>query len=283
MATRVRRTRAAIRKYADHLIRLVAEHAPASVRQIFYVATTLDLEEKSERGYKRIVEQLSNLRLSGEIPWKDIADRSRWQRKPLTFSGPRAAMEHTRRTYRRGVWHDLEERVFMVLEKDALVGVVGDVTADYDVPLLVTRGFSSLSFVRGLAEDIVAYNEAGIHSYVYALGDWDPSGVQAHEAFDRRLKDWCPARSYSFGRLGVTAGQIAGWALPARPTKRSTHAVHWDGGESVELDAIRPATLRKLVHAAIERHVPAGHLRILKVAEESERNILRAMTDKVFV
>ena len=125
MATRVRRTRAAIRKYADHLIRLVAEHAPASVRQIFYVATTLDLEEKSERGYKRIVEQLSNLRLSGEIPWKDIADRSRWQRKPLTFSGPRAAMEHTRRTYRRGVWHDLEERVFMVLEKDALVGVVG--------------------------------------------------------------------------------------------------------------------------------------------------------------
>ena len=147
----------------------------------------------------------------------------------------------------------------------------------------MTRGFSSLSFVRGLAEDIVAYDKNGIHSYVYALGDWDPSGVMAHEAFERRLKNWCPAGSYSFGRLGVTEGQIARWALPTRPTKRSTHAVHWAGGESVELDAIRPATLRKLVHLAVERHVPAGHVTALKVAEESERNILRTMTDKVRV
>ncbi len=281
MAKRFRRTRAAIQKYADDLITLVAEHAPASVRQIFYLAVARNLEEKSEPGYKRIVEQLSNLRLSGEIPWAEIADRSRWQRKPLTFSGARAAMEHTRRTYRRSVWFELKQRVMVVLEKDALVGVVGDVTEEYDVPLLVTRGFSSLSFVRGLAEDIVAYDGEGIHSYVYALGDWDPSGVKAHEAFDRRLKDWCPAGSYSFSRLGVTEEQIADWALPTRPTKQSTHAVHWDGGESVELDSIRPATLRELVHIAIERHVPPSHMRVLKVAEESERNILRAMTDKI--
>ena len=72
--------------------------------------------------------------------------------------------------------------MFVVLEKDALTGVVGDITEEYDVPLLVTRGFSSLSFIHGLAEDINVYADYGVTTYVYALGDWDPSGVKAHES-----------------------------------------------------------------------------------------------------
>ena len=277
---RRRRSRAELEALNAALVRLAAALAPASVRQIFYAATTEGVIPKTEQAYKRVVERLKVLRLAGWVPWSHIADRSRWQRKPLTFPGIEAAIEHTRRTYRRAVWQDLDERVYIVLEKDALVGVVGDVTEEYDVPLLVTRGFSSLSFTHGLAEDVGRNDAAGIDTYVYALGDWDPSGIKAHEAFEDRLAEWCDPLAYTFERIAVKPDQIVAWNLPSRPTKQSTHATRWTGGESVELDAIRPARLRTLVYSTIEQHLPAGHLKALEAAEQSEREALRVLTHK---
>ena len=88
------------------------------------------------------------------MSWHHITDLTRWQRKPLTFNNLETAVEHTRRTYRRAVWYGLDRRVFVVLEKEALASVVGAVTEEYDVPLLVTKGFSSLTFAHSVAEDI---------------------------------------------------------------------------------------------------------------------------------
>ena len=277
---RKRRTKEELKALDDSLVSLAADAAPATVRQIFYLATTSRSGlEKDEPEYKRACDRLKALRLVGRVPWNHIADRTRFQRKPLTFSDIYAAVEHTRRNYRRAVWSELGCRVFVVLEKDALAGVVGDVTEEFDVPLLITRGFSSLSFIHQTAEDINEYAERDITTYVYALGDWDPSGLQAHESFESRLKEWCPAAKdnpygFVFSRLAVTRDQIARWQLPTRPTKESSHAADWNGGDSVELDAVPPDTLRMLVREALERHIPVGHMNALRVAEESERSYL---------
>ena len=206
--------------------------------------------------------------------------------EPLTFNDIETAVEHTRQTYRRAVWYGLDRRVLVVLEKEALAGVVGAVTDEYDVPLLVTKGFSSLTFAHGVAEDINRYSNAGITTHVYALGDWDPSGVKAHTAFKRRLEEWCHVDDehyygFKFSRLAVTCDQIQQWNLPSRPTKPSTHAGDWKGGDSVELDAVRPDALRALVRNAIEQHLPPGHMRTLQVSEESERQILERLSKLV--
>ena len=47
------------------------------------------------------------------------------------------------------------------------------------------------------------------------------------------------------------------------------------GTGSVELDASSPATLRSLVRERIERHMDPGELRVLKLAEEQEREVLK--------
>ena len=211
---RLRRTREEMRQLDCGLIALASKLGPATVRQLFYLATTLGIILKTESGYRRVVERLSHLRLCGAIPWHQIADRTRRLSKPLTFTGVDAALEHTRETYRRAVWHGLEDRLFVVLEKDALLGVVGDVTAEYDVPLLVTRGFSSLSFTHILADYISLYHKRGLLSFVYALGDWDPSGTLAHDNIRKRLSGWCPKDSYKFRRLAVTPEQISALDLP---------------------------------------------------------------------
>ena len=76
------------------------------------------------------------------------------------------------------------------------------------------------------------------------------------------------ARQASFCRVAVTPAQIEAWELPSRPTKTSDpRTKKWTGGDSVELDAIPPETLRSLVRVCIERHIDRNKLEILLVAK----------------
>jgi hypothetical protein len=49
--------------------------------------------------------------------------------------------------------------------------VIYPVTSLYDVPLMVARGYASLSFLHTAAEYI---NELTVPAYIYHLGDFDP-------------------------------------------------------------------------------------------------------------
>ena len=66
----------------------------------------------------------------------------------------RGALEETHRHYRRDYWRDLDDYVEVWLEKDALAGVLYRVTDEWGVPLMVTRGFASLSYIHNAAETI---------------------------------------------------------------------------------------------------------------------------------
>jgi hypothetical protein len=53
------------------------------------------------------------------------------------------------------------------------------------------------------------------------------------------------------------------------------------GDISVELDAIESNQLRALVQETIEIHLPADEFQVLKVAEQSEREIISRLVGKV--
>ncbi len=80
-------------------------------------------------------------------------------------------------------------------------------------------------------------------------------------------------------RLAVSRQQIDEYGLPTRPTKttdsRARKFMREYGTGSVELDALPPAALRGLVRENIERHMNAERLRVMKLAEEQERDLLR--------
>jgi hypothetical protein len=80
-----------------------------------------------------------------------------------------------------------------------------------------------------------------------------------------------------FETLAVTEEQIAQLELSTRPHKRQSSADKlWPHDFACELDAIPADTLRAMVQDAIELHLPANQLAILKIAEESEREQLNA-------
>ncbi len=116
------------------LYAIVAEQYPMTVRQVFYQATVRGVIEKTETGYAKVQTLLADMRRDGEVPYARLADNTRWMRKPTTFDGADEAIEHTARFYRKALWTETDAYVEVWQEKDALAGVVVDVTDEYDVP-----------------------------------------------------------------------------------------------------------------------------------------------------
>ncbi|HEY8609856.1 MAG TPA: hypothetical protein VIL69_01035 [Roseomonas sp.] len=249
-----------------------------TVRQVFYQATVQGLVDKTEQGYAKVKTDLGDMRRAGALPYSWLADNTRWQRKPQTFGGIEAALADTAQFYRKDLWRDADAYVEIWLEKDALSGVLYPVTEEYDVPLMVARGYASLSFLHGAATYIA---ELAVPAHIYHLSDFDPSGVDAGRKIEASLRAMAPRAEIHFERLAVLPEQIGDWSLPTRPTKTSDSRAKGFGAVSVELDAIEPGRLRAIVQAAIERHLPAEQLRILKAAEASERGILLNLVERL--
>ena len=153
-------------------------------------------------------------------------------------------------------------------------------TSQFDVPLMVSRGMPSLTFLHKSAQAIRNAAEHDKQTFIYQFGDHDPSGVLIPKTIERRLNEMCEL----FGcpppqvkRIALTEKQIKRYRLPTRPTKRNGNA-HAAGfvGRSVELDALPPGVLRNLVRKAIEQHISPAQTLGLRAAEESERKLLLA-------
>jgi hypothetical protein len=129
-------------------------------------------------------------------------------------------------------------------------------------------------------QEIIDIQDEGRLVFLYHLGDHDPSAVGAWQDFTRKVTGFCEEESWPphFERLAVTREQIASLELPTRPTKANDpRSARWQGGGSVEVDAIRAPVLRAIVENAIMRHIDRDQLEITKRVEEQERAGLLAL------
>jgi hypothetical protein len=259
----------------EAIYNVVAENEPMTVRQVFYQMVSSGIISKTEASYKNVVVRLLGLmRREGDLPFAWIADNTRWMRKPRTYSSLEQALDQTARTYRRALWDQQHAYVEIWLEKDALAGVLYDVTEEWDVPLMVTRGYPSLSYLHTAAEAISEENRS---CFIYYFGDHDPSGVDIPRKVEQDLRTFAPDAELQFQRVAVTPAQIEEWELPTRPTKKSDTRGKNFVGESVEVDAIPPARLRDLCRQSIEGHVDPDQLERTQLIEAAERDTLQTI------
>jgi len=270
---RLRRTKATIAGIRTAIIDILTEDNPQTVRQVFYALTVRGKIVKDEAEYHRtVVRLLGELREAGTIPFEWIADNTRWQRKPASFTGIEHCLNSAAEFYSRNLWASMPVQVEVWCEKDALAGVLLLETEVYDIPLMVARGYSSMSFLHSSAKHIEAKKKP---AWIHHFGDLDPSGVDAARDIEAKLRRYAPNTEIHFERPAVTRQQADEWNLPSRPTKQTdTRAKKWTG-TSVELDAIPAARLRELLRGCIERHVDQQQLALLRVAEESERELIK--------
>ena len=269
---RRRRTPAEMDHIRHRLTEIVERDAPTTCRSVFYQAVTEGLIEKTERQYKgTVVRLLGQLRREGAILFRSITDGTRLRRKPLTHDSLEDALWYTKQTYRRALWADQDAYVEVWSEKDAIAGVLHRVTHQWDVPLLVCKGYPSLTYLHSAAEEIDAQ---GKPAYLYYFGDHDPSGIDISRRVEEELRNFAPDAEIYFERIAVTPEQIETLGLPTRPTKQSDSRAKGFEGESVEVDAIPTAELRKLVERCIAQHVDSDVLDTTLRIEEAERETL---------
>lgn len=275
-----RRTKAEMVALRSAIYNMLEAEQPATDRQVFYRIETTGLIKKTEGEYNgTIIRLLSQMRLDGTIPFHWIADNSRWMRKPSTYTSLQAMLRRAAQVYRRSVWDEQYNYVEVWAEKDALAGVLWEVTSQWDVPLMVSKGFASLSFLHSAAETIAEQARQGKETFIYYFGDHDPSGLRIDHQIQKRLREFAPAAEIHFERVAVTPEQIVKMNLPSRPTKtKGTHAKGFVG-ESTEVDAIPPALLRELCEHCITQHIDQDSYNQLRIAEESERDALTAFLD----
>lgn len=277
---RSRRTRAELDSLDATLAAIVAEIEPATVRQVFYQAVVRGLVPKDEaKGYRLVQRRLVDLRETGQVPYGWITDNVRIVRGHNRYGSADDYARVAAEFYRRDYWSDSPVNVEVWLEKDALAGVlVPVVVEECGLDLHVTRGYASVSYLQGAADFIRA---DGRTTYVYLLTDFDPSGLGIAGTVASELMRRSSPVEVRVERLAVDREQVDAWELPTRPTKttdsRARAFVREHGTGSVELDAIPPDVLRGLVRGAIERHMDPERLRVMRLAEEQERDVLRSV------
>lgn len=279
---RVRRTGLEMETIRAAIVDELARYQPMTVRQVFYRLVSTGVIPKSEAAYKNtIVRLLTEMRLDGTVPYGAIADESRRIRRPYTCSDLEDALLDTAEQYRRQLWHNQPVYVQVWLEKDALAGVLYTITEEWDVPLLVTKGYPSITFLHMAAMEIF---RAAKPTFLYYFGDHDPSGEDIPRNVEARLRQFLrqsgSAFDVTFEKVAVTAEQIEAWDLPTRPTKSTDTRSRGFVGESVEVDALPPEQLHDLARECIEGHIDRDRLAVLQAAETSEREILERLAGR---
>lgn len=274
----VRRNKTQMQAMRVCLTDIADQYEVMTVRQLFYRATVFGLIEKTDPGYDKVVEHAKILRHGGMIPYERFADATRWMRKPTTWDSKEQMLAHARDGFRMSLWRDAEVYPEIWCEKDALAGVIAPVTSEYDVPLMVSRGFSSITYLHSSAQEIRRRADRGVKTQIFLMYDFDSAGQLAGRKIAEELR-FMSGSDVGIEMIAVTPEQIAGMDLQTRDPKQIDRKNKWQYDYCCELDAIEPVALADLVESAIESVADADLMHALRLEEQAAKDALSNWID----
>lgn len=258
-------------EFSRALIAIAEREHPASVRQMFYLVLSEGLIAKTEKNYGLVGRVLTELREQGRIPDAYIVDYTRSVELVSMWTTPTEFLETAARSYRRDPWQDQEDRVVIVCEKEALLGVFEPVTQHWCVPLVTLRGYPSRSY---LANDVIQHIDG--RTWVFTFGDYDPSGVNIPQNAYKTLLELRRGEPFEYIRIAINQGQIAEYGLMTRPTKSSdTRSEAFGSDVSVDLEALTSGQLQELVRNAITSRIDLEVWSESLAKEEEQKRLLK--------
>ena len=227
-----------------------------TVRQLYYQLVARDIIANNLKEYKRVAGIFNDARLAGLMDWDAIEDRTReFVRRSRWLSGAHA-MRSIADQFHMDMWQGQPSRVFVIVEKEALIGVFERVCNEWDIPVLAARGYPSVSVVRSFVEsDILPTIQDEQRVHILHFGDHDPSGIDMSrdlkDRFNLFLSPSGDDYNYDFTRCALNMSQVEEQKPPENPAKstdsRFASYVQQFGRSSWELDALNPQYLTQLV------------------------------------
>lgn len=245
-----------------HLIRIAeqicndyaAQGYDLSLRQLYYQFVARDLLENTEKNYKRLGNVISDARLAGLIDWDIIKDRGRSTSIRAKWNSIGEIISACAEQYHVDLWAGQENHVEVMVEKQALEGVLEPVCHRWDVPFTANKGYSSSSALYEAGKRLQAkYREKELH--IIYLGDHDPSGIDMTRDVEERLEQFADSPVHVH-RVALNMDQVELYRPPENPAKitdsRAVTYIRRFSSSSWELDALEPRTLAKLVEDKIK-------------------------------
>lgn len=233
-----------------------------TVRQLYYQMVARDEIENTIQSYKRLAGIISDARNAGMMSWDAIEDRTREFVERQRWTSPRQIVQASYDSYHMDMWVNQPNRVFVIVEKEALVGVMDRACRRLDVPLLAARGYPSDSVLREFAVDrVIETISNNQNAIILHLGDHDPSGVDMTRDIEAKLDRYTEINQMDYDghievrRIALTMEQIEELRPPPNPAKstdsRFAGYAKKFGNKSWELDALPPSYIDDLVSREI--------------------------------
>jgi hypothetical protein len=251
-----------------------------TLRQVYYQLVARDIIPNNEKSYKNTGSLISDGRMAGLIDWNSIIDRTRNLRRNSHWDNPADIVASCAYSFAYDKWEGQEEYVEVWVEKDALVGIVGQVCGRIDVPYFSCRGYVSQSEMWAAAQRLerVSHNK---HIVIIHLGDHDPSGKDMSRDIFDRLQVF--GVQPEFKRIALNMNQIEKYNPPPNPTKltdsRSTGYIQEFGYECWELDALKPEIIDSLIESEVNKHRDIGLYAEMMDKETAAKKLLRRVSE----
>ena len=239
-----------------------------TVRQVYYQLVAADIVPNTLNSYKRVASVINDGKLAGLIDWDALEDRTREFIRNSAWTSGHSILSAAAQSFHMDMWINQPNRVFVVIEKEALVGVLQGTCQRYDVPLLAARGYPSGTVLREFVEsDVLTAINSGQQVTILHLGDHDPSGLDMTRDLRERVELFC-SNTINEGeypevrRIALNMDQIRQFNPPPNPAKTTDARFRayrrQFGVESWELDALKPQYLNDMVRDEILTLVDDG-------------------------
>lgn len=253
-----------------------------TLRQVYYQMVARAIIPNNERSYKNLGSLINDARLAGLIDWNAIEDRTRNLQTRSRWRNPGSIIQSAAYSYHLDYWAGQRCYVEVWVEKDALVGIVGQVCNELDVCYFSCRGYVSQSEMWGAAQRLRKQTEAGREIVLLHLGDHDPSGIDMSRDIQERNVLFKNV-NMEFHRLALNMEQIEQYAPPPNPTKltdsRANGYIENFGYECWELDALEPQVISDLITKNVLKYRDNAVYRRVKDRETKEREKLERISD----
>lgn len=269
---------------------IVTEYVAAgyrlTVRQLYYQLVARAVVPNTEQSYKRVTGIVNDAKLAGLMDWEAIEDRTREFLRRTRWDSASDIVRAAANSFHMDMWEGQQARVFVIVEKEALAGVLDRACKALDVPLLAARGYPSGTVLREFCvADLADALNNGQTVRILHCGDHDPSGID----MTRDLQDRIQIFTEEFGggvgltRIALTMAQIDDQKPPPNPAKttdaRFASYAREYGDESWELDALKPDYLDRLVRKHIRSHIDNKVWKAREAEIEQRREKLTKMAD----
>lgn len=227
-----------------------------TVRQLYYQMVSRDIISNALKEYKMVSRVINDGKLAGLIDWDMLEDRTRSFKNRNRFINGADVLEAAASSFHLDMWEDQEYRVFCIVEKEALFGVLNRACSKWDIPLLAARGYPSGTVLREFVVDRIAPNS---HQFpiILHLGDHDPSGIDMTRDLVDRIEVFTEGEiEFELHRLALNIDQVKQYKPPENPAKLTDSRIadysRKFGKSSWELDALEPRVLNALIEKKVE-------------------------------